>query len=243
MRILLTAAVALSLSATAFATAAAGARPVVVELFTSQGCSSCPPADAFMEELTKTDGVVAITLPVDIWDYLGWRDSFAKHEFTVRQQTYAPNLPSRSVYTPQMVVGGMGDVVGSRRDDALQMIAAQAAKDMPGAEVKLSLFEGTLVIEIPESQKLLGVEATIWVARLASSRAVEIGGGENSGKSITYSNVARELTPIGLWRGEAVRLEAPAKSEIGEAYDRLAVIVQRNDQGPILGAAIIDLPQ
>ena len=161
----------------------------------------------------------------------------------MRQQTYAPNLPSRSVYTPQMVVGGMGDVVGSRRDDALQMIAAQAAKDMPGAEVKLSLFEGTLVIEIPESQKLLGVEATIWVARLASSRAVEIGGGENSGKSITYSNVARELTPIGLWRGEAVRLEAPAKSEIGEAYDRLAVIVQRNDQGPILGAAIIDLPQ
>ena len=103
--------------------------------------------------------------------------------------------------------------------------------------------QGTLVIEIPESQKLLGVEATIWVARLASSRAVEIGGGENSGKSITYSNVARELTPIGLWRGEAVRLEAPAKAEIGETYDRLAVIVQRNDQGPILGAGIIDLGQ
>ena len=237
MRILIAAAAALVFSAAALA----GPRPVVVELFTSQGCSSCPPADAFMEELTKTDGVVAVTFPVDIWDYLGWRDSFARHEYSVRQQTYAPNLPSRSVYTPQMVVGGIGDVVGSRRDDALAMIAAQSAKEMPGADVALSLYEDTLVIEIPESPKLLGVEATIWVARVAGSRAVDIGGGENAGKSITYSNVVRDLSPIGVWRGEAVRLEAPAKAEIGDSYDRLAVIVQRNDQGPILGAGIIDL--
>jgi hypothetical protein len=237
MRILLTAAVALLLGATA----SAAGRPVVVELFTSQGCSSCPPADAFMEELTRTPGVVALTFPVDIWDYLGWADTFAKHEFTLRQQVYAPNLPSRSVYTPQMVIGGMGDVVGSRRDDALAMIAAQTAKEMPGADVTLSVYDDTLVIEIPESHPLLGVEATIWVARLAASRSIEIGGGENTGKTITYSNVARELAPIGLWRGEAVRLEAPAKSAVGEPADRLAVIVQRNDQGPILGAAIIDL--
>ena len=89
------------------ASAQADGRPVLVELFTSQGCSSCPAADSFMEELVRTDGVVALTYPVDIWDYLGWRDTLAAHEYSVRQQTYAPNLPSRSVYTPQMVIGGI----------------------------------------------------------------------------------------------------------------------------------------
>ncbi|MFO1235691.1 MAG: DUF1223 domain-containing protein [Alphaproteobacteria bacterium] len=223
------------------ASAQADGRPVLVELFTSQGCSSCPAADSFMEELVRTDGVVALTYPVDIWDYLGWRDTLAAHEYSVRQQTYAPNLPSRSVYTPQMVIGGIGDVVGSRRDDALAMIAAHAAKETPSAAIALTASDTALVVEIAESQRLLGVEATVTVARLSSRVSVDIGGGENAGRTIVYSNVVRELAPVGAWRGEALRLEIPLAGETGQTADRIAVFVQRNGQGPVLGAAIIDL--
>lgn len=223
------------------AAAQAGGRPVVVELFTSQGCSSCPAADSFMEELARTDGVVALTYPVDIWDYLGWADTFARHEYSLRQQTYAPNLPSRSVYTPQMVIGGIGDVVGSRRDDALAMIAAHAAKETPSAAITLTAQDTALRVEIAESQRLLGVEATVSVARLASRLSVDIAGGENAGRTVVYSNVVRELAPVGTWRGEALRLEVPLAADVGAPFDRIAVIVQRNGQGPILGGAIIDL--
>lgn len=239
MRSLATFAAALFLSAPAFA----GSHPVLVELFTSQGCSSCPPADAFMQDLVKQDGVVALTLPVDIWDYLGWKDTFAKHEFAVRQQAYAPNLPSKSVYTPQMVIGGMADVVGSRRDDAEEIIKAQAAKDAPAAGITLTIEGDTLQVAVAPSQELLGADATVYLARVVSSKAVEIGDGENKGKTITYSNVVRELSPIGMWHGDEAKLEAPVKADIGEAYDRLAVFIQRGEQGPIVGAALIDIPQ
>lgn len=239
MRIFVTVVAALCLSAAA----SAGERPVVVELFTSQGCSSCPPADEFMAELASRDGVVAMTLPVDIWDYLGWKDSFARHEYSVRQQAYAANLPSRSVYTPQMVIGGMADVVGSRRADAEEIIRAQRDKPMPGADVTLTIDGESLIVEISASPELLGADATVYLARMASTRPVVIGDGENRGKTITYSNVVRELSAIGLWHGEALKTEAPVRAEIGDSYDRLAVIVQRGEQGPILGAAMIVMPQ
>lgn len=222
--------------------AAAGERPVLVELFTSQGCSSCPPADSFMEELSATEGVVALTLPVDIWDYLGWKDSFAKRAFSLRQQAYAPTLPSRSVFTPQMVIGGKTDVVGSRRAEALERIREVAADAGPAVALKLSLEGEKAVVELPATPELSGADATIWVARVLSKRAVNIGDGENRGKVITYSNIVRDLSPAGMWRGEALRLDVPARVDMGETYDRLAVFVQRGQTGMILGAAIIDVP-
>ncbi len=224
------------------APAASADRPVLVELFTSQGCSSCPPADGFMHELTQTRGVVALTLPVDIWDYLGWKDSFAKRAFSLRQQAYAPGLPSRSVFTPQMVVGGVADVVGSRRDEAMDLIESQARDAGPGADVALSLSGETAIIEIPENAAYTDAAATVWVARVLSSREVNIGDGENRGKVIVYSNIVRDLSPAGMWRGEALRLEVPARLDMGDTYDRLAVIVQTGETGPVLGAAIIDVP-
>jgi hypothetical protein len=223
-------------------TAQAAGRPVLVELFTSQGCSSCPPADGFMNDLTKQPGVVALTMPVDIWDYLGWKDTFAKHEFSLRQQAYAPGLPSRSVFTPQMVVGGIADVVGSRRDEASGLIAAQANGDVPGAALTLTLNGDTAIIEIPETPALKDTNATVWVARVLSSREVNIGDGENRGKVIVYSNIVRDLDAAGMWHGEALRLEVPARKNSGDTYDRLAVFVQQGETGPVLGAALIDVP-
>ncbi len=234
---------ALMFGAPVFMSAAeAGEHPVLVELFTSQGCSSCPPADKFMEELSATPGVVALTLPVDIWDYLGWKDSFAKREFSLRQQAYAPTLPSRSVFTPQMVIGGKTDVVGSRRNDALQLIAELAADDGPIAHVTLRLEGEKAIIEIPRTPELTGADTTVWLARVLSKREVNVGDGENRGKVIVYSNIVRDLSPAGMWRGEALHLEVPARTDMGETYDRLAVFVQRGQTGMVLGAAIIDIP-
>lgn len=234
---------ALIFSAPGLVSAACAAdRPVLVELFTSQGCSACPPADKFMEELSATDGVVALTLPVDIWDYLGWKDGFAKRAFSLRQQAYAPMLPSRSVFTPQMVIGGKVDVVGSRRADALELIAEQASDEGAGAHVTLRLDGEKAIIEIPETPELTGADTTVWVARVLSTREVNIGDGENRGKVIVYSNIVRDLAPAGMWRGEALHLEVPARVDMGETYDRLAVFVQRGQTGMILGAAIIDIP-
>jgi len=234
---------ALMISASGLALPAfAGERPVLVELFTSQGCSSCPPADGFMNDLTKQPGVVALTMPVDIWDYLGWKDSFAKREFSLRQQAYAPGLPSRSVFTPQMVVGGIADVVGSRRAEATGLIAAQANGDVPGADVTLTLNGESAIIEIPETPALKDANATVWVARVLSEREVNIGDGENRGKVIVYSNIVRDLSAAGMWHGEALKLEIPARQNMGETYDRLAVFVQQGETGPVLGVALIDVP-
>ncbi len=217
----------------------AAARPVLVELFTSQGCSSCPEADGMMQELAQRGDVVALTLPVDIWDYLGWTDTFAQHTFTERQQAYALGLPSRSVYTPQIVVGGIGDVVGSRHDDVRAMIAAHLAKEMPGADIRLTRTPSSIIIEIAESPQLKGVEAMVMAARLTASSAVNITGGENSGKTVTYTNVVRELAAIGAWSGDAAKIELPLQGASSEGQDRIAVFVQREGQGPVLGAAII----
>ncbi len=240
MRVLPTLAAALFACAAAFASD----RPVVVELFTSQGCSSCPPADVFMEELAKRDDVIALTMPVDIWDYLGWRDTFARHEFTLRQQAYAPKMPSRSVFTPQMVIGGVSDVVGSKRARAEEIIASVA--DMRGGGVAPSLtLEGeTLVVETPAVAGLENVKATVYLAHVLSQGLVEIGDGENRGHRITYWNVVREWTPLGeIDVGAGGRFEAPARGAKGGAdYDRAAVIVQKDGLGPILGATMIALP-
>lgn len=225
------------------AAAHAADRPVVVELFTSQGCSSCPPADKFMEELAARPGVVALTLPVDIWDYLGWTDSFAKHEYSVRQQGYAPHMPSRSVYTPQMVIGGSADVVGSRRDDALALIETVSAPGNPGANLSLTINGDVLAVDLTAPPEMAGTKATVWLARLLSRREVTIGGGENSGKTITYSNIVRELSPIGAWDGAtSATFQAPLRLDGAEPCDRLAVFVQKDELGPIVAAGLIDVP-
>jgi hypothetical protein len=216
-------------------------QPILVELYTSQGCSSCPQADAIMGQIKGREDVVALSFNVDYWDYIGWRDTLAKRENTLRQQAYEKVLPSHRVYTPQMVIDGARDVVGNQRKDVVDAIARRigevAAKRVP---VSLSQTGDTVEVRIGA---MPGVKtpATVWLAHTLSSRAVNIGSGENSGRVITYHNVVRGFSAVGKWSGEAVTLELPARGVPGETTDGVAVWVQSGDPGPVLGAAQIKL--
>lgn len=210
---------------------------VFVELFTSQGCSSCPPADAFMGELQKRDDVVALSFSVDYWDYIGWRDTLASRENTLRQQAYEKTLPSHRVYTPQMVVDGVQDVVGNQRRDATTAIDKRAA-EIKGKRIAIALSQSgnAVAVRIGAGAK---ADATVWLAHTLSSRAVNIAKGENVGKVVTYHNVVRGFSAVGKWTGEALTLTLPAHGDGSDLNDGVAVWVQTDGNGPVLGAAQI----
>ena len=224
------------LVAFAAAVPARAGQPVVVELYTSQGCSSCPPADELLTELATRDDVVALSLHVDYWDYLGWRDVFARHEFTERQKAYRDVAGERSVYTPQMVVHGDGRVVGSRRADVLAAMERAALRpDL--AKVELGRGDGRLWADIRPTGAFAG-KAVVWMVGYESMPApVEVLRGENSGRTIIHRNVARSWMKIGeITDAAAARLSAP----IPEGATGIAVIVQHGRVGPVLGAAKLD---
>lgn len=210
-------------------------QPVFVELYTSQGCSSCPAADQLMGELQKRDDVVALSFNVDYWDYIGWRDTLASHANTLRQQSYEKVLPSHRVYTPQMVVDGQQDVVGNARRDVVQAIDRRLGETR-GKRLSIAIAQAgdTVQVRIGAGTKQA---ATIWLAHTLSSRAVNIAKGENGGKVVTYYNVVRGFSAVGKWTGEAVTLTLPARAEDGEINDGVAVWVQGDGNGPVLGAA------
>ena len=211
----------------------AGDQPVVVELFTSQGCSSCPPADALLTEIARRDNVIALALHVNYWDYLGWPDTVASKEFTLRQRAYARARHQRTIYTPQIIVGGMEHIVGVKPgvlEKAIRMEAA--APDL----VSLSLRPAGDKVEI--SARALGPipDGTIvQLVRVRPSQTVDIGRGENAGRTFTYSHIVTDWTRIGLWNGEAPftrKISAPGK-------DETVVIVQEPGPGRILAAAVL----
>ena len=215
-------------------------QPVMVELYTSQGCSSCPPADQIMGTLQGREDVVALSFNVDYWDYIGWRDTLARHENTLRQQAYEKVLPSHRVYTPQMVVDGTVDVVGNKRSDVLDAITRRAA-DAQGKRVPVVLAQTGDTIEVRISAFAGAKPATVWLAHTLSSRSVNIAQGENSGRTVTYHNVVRDFAAVGKWSGEAVTLTLPARGASGETTDGVAVWLQTGSPGPIVGAAQIKL--
>jgi hypothetical protein len=208
--------------------------PVLVELFTSQGCSSCPQADQILGELQRRDDVVALSFSIDYWDYIGWRDTLASHENTLRQQTYEKVLPSHRVYTPQMVVDGAEDVVGNQRSQVLEVIAKRAKAASSRVAISLKQSGDTVQVRIAGGA---GQPATVWLAHTLSSRTVNISRGENGGKVITYHNVVRDYAAVGKWSGQALSLDLPAQGMSGEVTDAVAVWLQTNGQGPVLGAA------
>ncbi len=220
--------------------AAAGAK-AVIELFTSQGCNSCPPADAILGDYAKDADILALSFPVDYWDYLGWKDTLASHENTVRQKAYSEARGDRQVYTPQVVVNGAAHVVGSNR----QQIEA-ALNNSPPLPVPVSMEPGTdsTTVTIGASPTPGKAKGTIWLALYDDPVTVPIERGENTGMSLTYYNVVRKLRPIAMWKGKEVTIELP-KSELDQAeVSRCAVILQTEHDnglpGPILGAATID---
>jgi len=219
--------------------APAGQSNAVIELFTSQGCSSCPPADALLGELAEKASFVALSFSVDYWDYLGWRDTLASPSNSERQRNYARARGDGRVYTPQMVVDGVTHVNGS---DEAALKAAVAAAEKRLAHVKVPIVmhaDGdTLVIDIsaaPEGSDKRA--ATVWLVIAKEVEKVEIARGENRGRDLSYHHAVRELSPIGMWHGEAITLRLPLKDLKTMGGDCLFALLQVEDYGPILGGA------
>ena len=216
--------------------AQAGGGVVVVELYTSQGCNSCPPADEVLAQLTGRDDVIALSMHVDYWDYLGWRDTFAQHQFTRRQIAYRDAWRKSVIYTPQMVVQGRHDVMGSRADDLAAAIDA-ALRVEPPIKVTIERQGGMLKCRIePGAARVAGI---VWIAKYTLSATVEIDRGENAGRTITYYNVVNSLNRIGSWAGIEPEEVAMPQPEPGEG---VAIWIQAGEAGPILAAAKIENP-
>lgn len=215
---------------------AAEKNPIVVELFTSQGCSSCPPADKLLGELVKQPNIIPLTFNVDYWDYLGWRDTLGSNRHTKRQQQYAANRGSRQVYTPQMVVNGHVDVVGSRRSQVLKALHKEAATG-PRVPMTISEHGDEIIISVADSpNSSLAKKATIWVMVTSPEISVPVKRGENRGRKITYHNVVRQMVPAGMWEGKAVRITLP-KDGLGMKGKRDCVaLLQEGNVGKVIGA-------
>ncbi|HEY2445888.1 MAG TPA: DUF1223 domain-containing protein [Rhizomicrobium sp.] len=213
-------------------------RQVVIELFTSQGCSSCPPADALLGKLADRKDLLAMSLPITYWDMLGWKDTLASEANTRRQKAYAQAMGRGGIYTPQMIVDGASDVVGSREAQAEAAISARAT-DMRAVPVTLSATPGTLHIAIGAGSERNGEEATIWLFHILGRSVVHISAGENEGRSVTYRNIVRDVRAIGVWKGQALSLDLPRTDMISAPHDAEAVLVQDGGYGRIIGAGYI----
>lgn len=221
--------------------ARAGERAVVVELFTSQGCNACPPADAILAKLAGREDVIALSLHVDYWDYLGWRDTFASPEFTRRQKRYARARGDSSVYTPQMIINGRHPVVGGNRAEVLRLIAAEkkraTCRQVP-VSIRHDKAAGMVSVHIGKAQEETPAgSATVWVASMMPRATVAIARGENGGRRLSYTNVVRHLMPAGMWKGGEMQLRLPGKELFVAGASQCMAIVQKDDYGPIIGAA------
>jgi hypothetical protein len=213
------------------ATAAeAEAGPVVIELFTSEGCSSCPPADEFLTELAQgRKDVLPLAFHITYWDNLGWKDPFAFDGATRRQRDYAQSLGDGRVYTPEMVVNGAFGFVGSNRAEGLAAIARAARGDQQRVPLKLVRSGGGFSISVGAGEG----NATVLLVGFDPEHHTPIGRGENGGRTLLESNIVRSLNEVGQWTGVPLELKAGAPN--GE---RFAVLLQSED-GRILGATIL----
>lgn len=210
----------------------------VVELFTSQGCAQCPPADALLTSLAEQDDVVALAYHVDYWDYVGWEDTFATPEYSDRQRAYARSWGSSRIYTPQMVVNGAKGVVGSRRNEVHGAIDGASLPLV----VDLERDGDMLRIDIPPNTTL--ENAVVWLVTYRSRADVSIDKGENAGKSMVYTQVVTGRQALGLWEGvSGANLKLPLPEVLADGDTGFAVLVQQERDGlpgPILGAAAFD---
>jgi hypothetical protein len=203
-------------------------RPAVVELFTSEGCSSCPPAELLLTELAKRPDVLALSFHVDYWDGLGWRDRFSFASATERQRRYASALKQSSIYTPQAVVDGQVDVVGSQRD----ALSLAVQKQRSGIDTRISVDSRIVHIEVGAGSG--GAADVVLIGYLRNART-PIGRGENSGRTLDESNIVRVIRHLGSWHGAASSFSADARTLPSDITD-IAVLLQIEGQGAILGA-------
>jgi hypothetical protein len=236
------------------AAAHAGETRAVIELFTSQGCSSCPEADQLLGQLANDPGVVAMSLPIDYWDYLGWKDTLAKPAHSARQRAYAAARGDRAVYTPQVVVNGTVHVQGS--DKAAIERAIVQTHQQPGTlalPVSVAIENGRVIVKVPAAGegRQAGSEARtatsdsraggeVWLYALTNSVPVAIGRGENRGRTVTYYNVVRHGLKLGEWNGTARSFSVPVADIDPDTANRVAVLVQAgkgDTPGRIVGAS------
>lgn len=207
--------------------------PVVLELFTSQGCSSCPPADALMNRLAADEDVIVLGWHVDYWDYLGWKDEFSRPENTQRQVGYRDRWNLRSLYTPQVVIHGETQVVGSNeRKVRMYIDQFQAEKPMLSMDVDVQGVNAEITVSALADDL---PEADVFLVRMISQANTEISRGENAGRTISYVNVVEDMKWLGAWNGsDAISVKAEITGD-----ERFALIVQAKDFGPVLGAAFL----
>jgi hypothetical protein len=236
--------------------ARAGEPKALLELFTSQGCSSCPPADKLVGDLAGDPSLVVLSLPIDYWDYLGWKDTLASSGDSARQRAYAHVRGDRQVYTPQIVVNGATHVLGSDRAAVERAIAQTDQKaGVMSVPVALSKSDGALDVQV-DSAETAHAAGEVWLCPVAKEVPVEIGRGENHGRTIVYHNVVRRWVKLGDWSGTkadwhvplsqitALTASATAEAQDATPIDAAAVLVQEGTHdkpGIILGAAYLPL--
>lgn len=212
----------------------------VIELFTSQGCSSCPPADKLMGEFAERADVLGLTLAVDYWDYLGWKDTLAKHGHSLRQKAYAKLRRDSKMFTPQAVVNGRVMAIGS---DRAMLERTLATIDKPAVPVEIAARDGRIHVTVGRNPGG-ALSGEVWLCPVASKMDVDIGRGENEGTKISYHNVVRGWIKLGDWNGGEARFDTALRAQSFDA-DSVAVLVQSGsstEPGPILGAALLPLP-
>jgi hypothetical protein len=224
----------------AFAADAGNVRPsVVIELFTSQGCSSCPPADAYLGELASRPDVLALAFHVDYWNYIGWTDPFALKMATERQLGYAKHLGLRYVYTPQMVINGTMEGVGSEREQIMQLIAEAAADTTPRLAVTVKRGAGgEFRVHIDADQA--SEPATVWLLGFDRERATQVSRGENEGRILRDYQVVRTFNEIGTWAGAALDFTLAKNAATGDGG--VGVLVQLKRTGRVIGAGYVKMP-
>jgi hypothetical protein len=231
----------------AFATGTQTQPRAVVELFTSQGCSSCPPADQIIGDLAKDPSVIALSMPVDYWDYLGWKDTLADSRFSARQKAYSQMRGDRDIYTPQAVVNGATQVIGSdaakirteidsTRKGAASVMTVPVSVSVSGKHVNVSVAAST---ESSSSN-----HGEVWICSVSKSVPITVGRGENRGRELTYYNVVRNWLKVGDWNGNAANWSVPLENVSRDGVDAAVVYVQdgsRDRPGPMRGAAYTSL--
>ena len=210
--------------------------PAVLELYTSQGCSSCPPADKLIHSYAKRRDIVALSFNVDYWDYLGWKDTLGSPAFSKRQRTYAMKRGDGEVYTPQVVVNGMAHAIGSVQrqiDTAISRTSRRLSQYQIPLEVRNT--GGKLIVELGDGP-VAKRPATVWLASVRSTVTVPVKHGENRGRTLTYYNVVRKMSPIGMWSGKRTVIQLKDEDVLQGNADTCAILVQLGKGGPIIAA-------
>jgi hypothetical protein len=237
--------VATALGFVALPSAKATEPRAVVELFTSQGCSSCPAADKLLSELQSDPAFLPLSLAIDYWDYLGWKDTLALPGHTSRQRAYSQMRGDREIYTPQAVVNGVAQAIGSDRSGIENAVAQSYSNAAPlSVPVELTVTGERVSVNIPARKDAAGGE--VWLCPVTASVSVGIGRGENRGRTITYTNVVRRWIKLGTWTGKSETFTVPVDAIKFDNIDAVAVILQSGSAaqpGAIIGASLASLNQ